>query len=179
MRKSVNFKTKKLLTHDELLECREAFSLFDRDQVISSFSIFFFQSGVIDSRELKAAMTALGFDTSGEELKEILRTVLLKSPEDHINFEEFCELMNIKFGETSSREEIAKVFRLFDTDGTGSISFKNLKNVCLELNERLTDEEIQGLISECDRSGDGCISFDEFFRVMQRHQNPIDEFDSD
>ena len=41
-----------------------------------------------------------------------------------------------------------QVFKLFDEDRTGRISFQNLKRVCEMIGERLTDEEIQEMIDE-------------------------------
>ena len=61
-----------------------------------------------------------------------------------------------------------KAFRLFDDDETGKITFKNLKRVCKELGESLTDEELQEMIDEADRDGDGEINQDEFLRVMRK-----------
>lgn len=78
------------------------------------------------------------------------------------------------------REEIRKIFELFDDDNTGKISFRNLKRVCTELGETLTDEEMKEMIDEADRDGDGLINEDEFFRVMKKRSgNPLDDLDSD
>ena len=51
-----------------------------------------------------------------------------------------------KVANRDEREEIQKVFALFDDDGTGGISFRNLKRVATELGENLTDEELQEMI---------------------------------
>lgn len=73
-----------------------------------------------------------------------------------------------------------KVFKLFDDDDTGYISFKNLKRVSQELGENIPDEELREMIDEADRNGDKMIDFDEFYRVMKkRGDDPLDDLDSD
>ena len=50
---------------------------------------------------------------------------------------------------------LIQVFALFDDDGTGGISFRNLKRVATELGEHLTDEELQEMIGREEREGRG------------------------
>ena len=61
-----------------------------------------------------------------------------------------------------------KAFRLFDDDNTGKISLKNLKRVARELGETMTDEELQEMIDEADRDGDGEIGEEDFIRIMKK-----------
>uniref|UniRef100_A0A0G4G1J2 EF-hand domain-containing protein n=1 Tax=Chromera velia CCMP2878 TaxID=1169474 RepID=A0A0G4G1J2_9ALVE len=161
-------KKKMGLSEEQIEELREAFNLFDTDQ-----------SGAIDARELKAAMRALGFDVKKEDVRKMMAEIG-KDPTAAISFEDFCEIMSGRMADKYSRSEILKVFRLFDDDESGKISFRNLKRVAAELGENLTDEELQEMIEEADRDGDGLISQDEFYRVMRRRgDDPLDDFDSD
>jgi len=44
----------------------------------------------------------------------------------------------------------------------------------------LSDAELHDMIAEADKSGDGQITFQEFFRVQKKNCNdPLNEFDSD
>lgn len=63
-------------------------------------------------------------------------------------------------------EEIRKAFALFDDDGTGKISLRNLKRVAKELGETLDDDELQAMIDEFDLDQDGEISQNEFISIM-------------
>merc|ERR1712183_1042164 len=122
------------LSDEQLDEIREAFSLFDSDA-----------SGMIDIRELKAAMRALGFEVKNEELKKMV-TDIDNDGNGTIEFTEFLMMMTAKMGEKDTREDIEKVFKLFDDD-TNKISFRNLARVAEELGENIDDEELQDMIN--------------------------------
>ena len=88
---------------------REAFDLFDADN-----------SGVIDAKELKVVLRALGFEPTKEEIRKLIADAD-KDGSGTINFDEFIAIMQSKMGERDSREEMVKAFRLFDDDETGMI----------------------------------------------------------
>ena len=53
---------------------------------------------------------------------------------------------------------------------------RNLKRVAKELGENMTEEELQDMIDQADRDGDGEINPDEFYRIMKkRGDNPLDD----
>jgi len=70
--------------------------------------------------------------------------------------------------ERNPEDEIKKAFALFDDDQTGSISVRNLRRVARELGEELKDEELQAMIDEFDKNGDGVIDLDEFMGIMKQ-----------
>merc|ERR1712149_131986 len=148
-------KAKGGLTEEQIEEIREAFNLFDADN-----------SGAIDIRELKAAMRALGFEVKKEELKKMISDID-NDGNGSIEFAEFLEMMTGKMGEKDTREDIEKVFKLFDDDNTGKISLRNLRRVAQELGENV-EEELQDMINQADRDGDGEINVDEFYRIMKK-----------
>ena len=149
-------------------ELREAFNLFDTDG-----------SGSIDIKELKAAMRALGFTVKKAEIRQMIQDID-KDDSGTVDFDEFVEMMTGRMTSRDSKEEIQKVFALFDEDTTGKITFRDLKKAVTELGENISDEEIMEMIEEADRSGDGTINFEEFYRVMKkRGDDPLDDLDSD
>jgi centrin-1 len=112
-------------------------------------------------------MRALGFEPKREEIKKMIADVD-KDGSGVIDFPEFLDMMTQKMAERDPKDEMMKAFRLFDDEGDGKITFKNLKRVAKELGENMTDDEIQEMIDEADRDGDGAISEEEFMRIMRK-----------
>ena len=161
-------KSKPGLDEEAMEEIKEAFNLFDTEGKAN-----------IDVRELKAAFRALGFQVKKAEIRQMFVDMDKDLSSATVTYDEFIEMVSPRMLNRDSREEILKVFALFDDDNTGAISFKNLKRVANELGENLTDEELQEMIDEADRDGDGVINEEEFYRVMRKRENPLDEIDSD
>ncbi|POM68417.1 Ca2+-binding protein/EF-hand superfamily protein [Phytophthora palmivora] len=85
-----------------------------------------------------------------------------------IDFEEFLDMMTAKMSDKDSREDIQKVFNLFDDDQTGKISLRNLKRVAKELGETMTDAELLEMIERADTDQDGEINAEEFYAIMTK-----------
>ena len=85
-----------------------------------------------------------------------------------IDFEEFLDMMTAKMSDKDTREDIQKVFNLFDDDQTGHITLRNLKRVAKELGETMSDAELMEMIERADTDGDGEISPEEFYAIMTK-----------
>merc|ERR1712153_96441 len=84
-----------------------------------------------------------------------------------VDFDEFMAMMTGKMGDKDQREQLLEGFALYDEDETGKISFANLQRVAKELGEGMCDEELQEMIDEADRDGDGEINEEEFLSMMK------------
>ena len=142
------------LTQNEIEELRQAFDLFDTNG-----------NGKIDVKELRSAMQSLGFDTKNPTIYQMIQDID-KSSATEVNFDEFLNLMTSRLAGSDTKEDIQKIFDLFDDDHTGYISLQNLKRVAAELGENMDDAELLEMIERADFDRDGQISPDEFFTIM-------------
>ena len=139
-------------TDEQIEEIREAFNLFDSDG-----------SGAINYKELKAAMRALGFDTSKEEMQKIIDEIDADGSGE-IEFPEFMQMMTGKMGAVESYAEIMKLFSRFDRNGKGYIDFSDVKYIAKELGENVPEAYLEQMIIQA--GANGRVSPEQFHKVL-------------
>merc|ERR1711900_118476 len=70
--------------------------------------------------------------------------------------------------------EFKEAFTLFDKDGDGTITTKELGTVMRSLGQNPTEAELQDMINEVDADGNGTIDFPEFLSLMARKMKDTD-----
>merc|ERR1712232_1396837 len=147
------------LTQDEIEEIKETFDLFDVDGTQR-----------INPRDLRGALQALNLRRNQVVLNML--SDLDRHAARPLDFNGFLDLMSAKMGERDTREDIAKVFRLFDDDRTGTISTRNLQRIARELGEPLAPEDLEEMIRRADTEGNGEVTQEDFYVLMTRRTFP-------
>nr|ADF42668.1 BRET-based auto-luminescent calcium indicator [synthetic construct] len=105
---------------------------------------------------------------------------------DHMVLLEFVTAAGITLGmdelykrmhDQLTEEQIAEfkeAFSLFDKDGDGTITTKELGTVMRSLGQNPTEAELQDMINEVDADGNGTIYFPEFLTMMARKMKDTD-----
>lgn len=145
---------KVVFTDEQIAELKQAFALFDMDG-----------SGEVSTDELGTVLETLGQKVTQEELVQIIAEVD-QDGGGSVDFDEFVDLMSSRMSENNEEYDIIDVFKVFDQDGSGYITAAELRHVMMNLDEELTDKEIDNLICEADVDGDGQIGYDEFKRLI-------------
>lgn len=76
-----------------------------------------------------------------------------------------------KMKDTDSEEEMREAFRVFDKDGNGFISAAELRHVMTNLDEKITEEEVNEMIKEADIDGDGHVNYEGTFTSFNSYSH--------
>merc|ERR1711957_608825 len=144
------------LGEGQVMEIKDAFDLFDKDR-----------SGEITVGEMLEAMRSLGYDTEQGEAAEHIKS-LDKDGSGALEFNEFYELLTARFSENTTKEELQRVFALFDTDGTGNVSVANMRAVADQVGDQVSDDELGDIVLKNDMDNDGLLNFEDFYNVLTK-----------
>ncbi|XP_071521735.1 troponin C isoform X4 [Panulirus ornatus] len=145
------------LEDDQIAALQKAFDSFDTDK-----------KGYITPETVGTILRMMGVKVSEKNLQEIIA----ETDEDgsgELEFEEFVELAAkflIEEDEEALKAELREAFRIYDKEGNGYITTDTLKEILRELDNRLTEEDLVGIIEEVDEDGSGTLDFDEFMEMM-------------
>lgn len=169
------------------LRLRRIFDVFDKNG-----------DGMITAQEISQAINLLGLeDLNNSELDSTINSFLQKG-NDGLRFEDFealhqslydayfsCEESNLKETEnqevekgslamTQEESDLTEAFKVFDEDGDGFISAKELQVVLGKLGfpESKEIDRVQMMITSVDRNRDGRVDFFEFKNMMQNFLVP-------
>ncbi|XP_037090298.1 neo-calmodulin-like isoform X2 [Pollicipes pollicipes] len=148
------------LTEELVAEFKEAFMLFDKDE-----------DGVINMNELGVMMKTLGQRPTETELEKMVSTVDQEGT-GQIEFNEFLQMMAKKMAGMESEEELKEAFKVFDKDEDGLLTVGELRHIMTSMGEKMSNDEVDDMIREADKNGNGKINYEEFVRVLMNHGSP-------
>ena len=164
-----SYQQKITLSKQQEDQIKEIFDLFDTDG-----------GGTIDRQELKVAMTALGFQDAGKQGKQkmaanqkMLETID-SDQSNSVSLDEFQALMKGELTMSDPMEDVKAVFMALSCiEGSGNsdiITLNKLRAATQKFNVRLTEEELQIMMSEANTKGDQynqTIDEGDFMRLMR------------
>jgi len=145
------------LPPEQIAVLQKCFSSFDREKI-----------GSISTEVVADILRLMGqpFD------KKILDELIEEVDEDksgRLEFGEFVQLAAkfiVEEDAEAMQKELREAFRLYDKKGEGFIPTTCLREILKELDDALSDEDLDNLIDEIDSDGSGTVDFDEFMEMM-------------
>merc|ERR1712241_223564 len=155
-----------LLTQEE----KEDIGLEDEQITVlkNCFDGFADEDGAIPAENVGNILSMMGLKVKPNALREIIEEI----DEDGsglLEFGEFCQLAAkflVEEDEEALKKELKEAFRIYDKECMGYISTDTLKEILRELDNKLTEDDINNIIEEVDEDGSGTLDFDEFMEMM-------------
>jgi centrin-1 len=117
-------------------------------------------TGSIEVNDAKLALQSLGVTIQKEDIHSFLSPA-----EDSLDLHLFSQIATIKLEQKQTSET---AFALFDQNGKGVICLEDLQQICKELEEDFTNDDLQEMVDEADCSGEGFISKLDFYRIIRK-----------
>lgn len=141
-------------------EIEKVFNRFDTDG-----------DGKISASELGNVVRALGPNVSDQELRFMIEE-MDANRDGFVDLGEFARFNHAGDGPARGEEDIKDAFDIYDMDGDGLISVKELHQVLKRLGERCSSNDCSRMIDSVDADGDGCVNYDEFKKMMGNGAGP-------
>jgi len=139
----------------------------EKDELLKTFKALDLDGdGQLTHDELMIGYSKLmGEEEAKKEVDRIFTTIDVNGT-GAIDFTEFL-LATVNHKKLLSQERMTQVFKMFDKDGSGTISRDEIKEF-FSMSGEGNDAFVMELVEEVDKNGDGEISFQEFKDMMMK-----------
>lgn len=143
------------LTEMEIALYKEAFQIFDKHS-----------EGYISTKELGTIFNSLGINISEEDLIEIITIYDNEQNNNMIDFITFLDIIAKKKDDIYKEEDLINAFRIFDKEGNGKISIKELRYVMMSSGVDFNENYIKDIINESNVDNDEFIDYHKFIKLL-------------
>ena len=118
-------------------------------------------------KECKNAMRCLGLVVTEREIQNFLE-IKTKTGKEKINLEEFKYICNKKLNDNGNNiTELEEAFELMDPEKTGIVDSRMLRHQMKIFKPKITEEEINQILSEFGEDEDGNINYKEYLKNLK------------
>jgi len=142
-----------LLTEDETSMLETIFNEMDTEK-----------DGILRPKQLADALKRVGVQTDEETLRRQL--MMGEGENEGIDQSDFIQLMAIHMKRMLTANDVKLAFSSFDLNNDGYIDKEELAHAMSHIGFHMEPEEIDEMIRDADKDGDGKISFAEFREKM-------------
>lgn len=130
------------LTEEQLLEFKDAFSLFDQ-----------VGDGKVDKSQVPGLLRSVGLNPLKQDLDKVKEN-LKSMREKRVTFEEFLPIyVTLAKKQAGSAEEFTEALKMFDRDGNGYISSAELRRMLTALGDKLTEAQAEHIVAMFETKG--------------------------
>merc|ERR1712203_1260703 len=144
--KNNNMSKDRILKEEHILEYQAAFNQFDHKN-----------TGLVATKDLGNVLRVLGINPTKEELQD-LTIQIDPNVSGYLKLPDLLDMMSRIIMERNYDAQIEDAFRCFDKNGIGTIPRQDFELLFENLGEKLSPEEIEGLLDEADKDGEGFIN---------------------
>ena len=125
----------------------------------------------ITVKDLKRILNVLGFNCSRQRLVEALKdnSHSIVGEDFAVRFEHLLNVVDKLQGDDYDLYgEIEQAFDIINVNGDGQISAADIRTTAKNFGLKLSRVDIEDMIEEADKNGDGLVSRQEFFNVVMK-----------
>ena len=143
------------LPEDLLVQISCAFYLFDADKY-----------GMLKPKDFLKVLSKNQIRLPESSEKKILSSNNDNDNPTDVSMKDFISLVNTRMKNVESEEELVEMFKIFDKKGTGKVSSGDIRSVLDDIDEPISQQELEELMLNWDKDKDGFLDFSEFKEMM-------------